>query len=95
MENYLNETNILDYSNASIQKLLEQKEWGNLNTVCKVKAIYNFVRDDIKFGYNVSDDIPASQVLKDGYGQCNTKATLLMLFVKSSRNTQPYSWIYH
>lgn len=83
MENYLNETNILDYSNASIKKLLEQKEWGNLNTVCKVKAIYNFVRDEIKFGYNVSDDIPASQVLKDGYGQCNTKATLLMTLLRA------------
>ncbi len=83
MENYLNETNILDYSNTSIQKLLEQKEWGNLNTVCKVKAIYNFVGDEIKFGYNVSDYIPASQVLKDGYGQCNTKATLLMTLLRA------------
>lgn len=83
MENYLNETNILDYSNASIQKLLEQKEWGNLDTVCKVKAIYNFVRDEIKFGYNGSDSIPASKVLKDGYGQCNTKATLLMTLLRS------------
>ena len=54
-----------------------------MNTVCKVKAIYNFVRDEIKFGYNVSDYIPASQVLKDGYGQCNTKATLLMTLLRA------------
>lgn len=85
MENYyLKETKILDYSNASVQKLLEQRDWGNLGTVAKVKAIYNFVRDGIKFGYNVSDDIPASQILKDGYGQCNTKATLLMALLRAT-----------
>ena len=78
MDTYLKETKILDYSNASIQKLLEQRGWENLDTVAKVQAIYNFVRDEIKFGYNVSDYISASQVLNDGYGQCNTKATLLM-----------------
>ena len=84
MENYLKETKILDYSNASIQKILEQRCWNHLDSVTKVKAIYNFVRDEIKFGYNVSDDIPASQILQDGYGQCNTKATLLMTLLRAT-----------
>lgn len=84
MNNYLNETNILNYSNVSIQKLLEQRKWKNIDDVSTVKAIYNFVRDEIKFGYNVSDDIPASQILKDGYGQCNTKATLLMALLRAA-----------
>lgn len=84
MKNYLKETNILDYSNPSIQKLLKQRRWKNLDPVSKVKAIYNFVRDEIKFSYNVSDDIPASQILKDGYGQCNTKATLLMTLLRAA-----------
>lgn len=66
MDNYLKETKILDYSNVSIQELLEQRGWKDLDTVSRVKAIYNFVRDEIKFGYNVSDDIPASEILKDG-----------------------------
>lgn len=83
MNNYLKETKILDYSNASIQKLLEQRQWRELDIVERVKSIYNFVRDEIKFGYNISDDIPASQVLKDGYGQCNTKATLLMALLRA------------
>ncbi|MEH0154646.1 transglutaminase domain-containing protein [Limibacter armeniacum] len=39
--------------------------------------------DDIQFGYNTSDDIPASKVLKDGYGQCNTKSTLLMALLRA------------
>ena len=84
MDTYLKETKILDYSNASIQKLLEQSGWENLDTVAKVQAIYNFVRDEIKFGYNVSDYISASQVLNDGYGQCNTKATLLMALLRAT-----------
>lgn len=84
MNNYLKETKILDYSNASIQKLLEQREWKKLDTVAGIKAIYNFVRDEIKFGYNISDDIPASAILKDGYGQCNTKATLLMALLRAT-----------
>lgn len=84
MEKYLYETKILDYSNASIQKLLNQMGWRNLDIVSKVKAKYNFVRDEVKFGYNVSDDIPASQILKEGYGQCNTKATLLMALLRAA-----------
>lgn len=84
MNNYLKETKILDYSDSSIQHLIAQKQWKSLDTVACVKAIYNYVRDDIKFGYNVSDDIPASQILKDGYGQCNTKATLLMALLRAT-----------
>jgi len=83
MNNYLKETKILDYSNISIQKLLEQKQWAKLDTITQTKAIYDFVRDEVKFGYNVSDDIPASEVLRDGYGQCNTKASLLMALYRA------------
>lgn len=78
MNQYLEETKILDYSNPYIQNLITQKNWSNLKVRERVAAIYNYVRDEIKFGYNKSDDISASAVLLDGYGQCNTKATLLM-----------------
>lgn len=42
------------------------------------------VRDDIVFGYNIDDEIPASKVLADGYGQCNTKGTLFMALLRAS-----------
>lgn len=84
MESYLTETKILDYSNTAIQNLVEQKQWKNLETVARVKSIYNFVKDEIKFGYNESDAIPASQILKAGYGQCNTKAILLMALLRAT-----------
>ena len=82
-DSYLKETKILDYSDTFIQKLLEQRQWKKLDTISQIKAIYNFVRDEIKFGYNIADDIPASEVLKDGYGQCNTKANLLMALLRA------------
>ena len=84
MHDYLKETRILDYSNASIVKLVESRNWNQMDTVSRIKSIYNYVRDEIKFGYNLSDDIPASVVLKDGYGQCNTKATLLMALLRAT-----------
>lgn len=84
MNNYLKETKILDYSHDSIQKLVQESEWNQLDMISRIKAIYNFVRDEIKFGYNLSDNISASAVLKDGYGQCNTKATLLMALLRAT-----------
>jgi len=83
MDNYLKETKILNYSDSTIMNLVNSRKWQTLDSINKVKAIYNFVRDEIKFGYNLSDEITASEVLKDGYGQCNTKATLLMALLRA------------
>lgn len=82
MQKYIEETKMLDFSHKSIQRLIVSRDWLNLNEFDKIKTIYNFVRDEIKFGYNVSDKIPASKVLKDGYGQCNTKGTLFMALLR-------------
>lgn len=84
MDNYLKESRILNYSDKAIQNLVNIRNWNALDTVSRVKAIYNYVRDEIRFGYNLSDDITATEVLKDGYGQCNTKATLLMALLRAT-----------
>ncbi len=83
MDNYLKETKILDYSSQNIQELVSERKWMKLDTIERTKAVYNYVRDEVLFGYNVSDNISASQVLKDGYGQCNTKSTLLMALLRA------------
>lgn len=49
----------------------------------RIRTIYNYVRDEVLFGYNIDDDIPASRVLSDGYGQCNTKGTLFMALLRA------------
>lgn len=79
---YLEETSMLNYSAREIQELIAGREWEQLDDFHKIKEIYDFVRDEILFGYNVSDDISALQVLKDGYGQCNTKGTLFMALLR-------------
>lgn len=83
MEKYLKATPLLDLDHPRIKELIHQKDWNRLDEVEKVKQIYNFVRDEIKFGYNTCDTINASEVLTDGYGQCNTKATLLMALLRA------------
>ena len=83
MEKYLKETKMLDYSNESIQQLIQKREWNNMDEFACLKSIYNFVRDKILFGYNIDDNIPASKVLADGYGQCNTKGTLFMALLRA------------
>lgn len=76
-------TPMIDYNHPAISQLIENKGWRALDTATALREAYNFVRDDILFGYNSDDTLPASQVLKDGYGQCNTKGTLLMALLRS------------
>lgn len=83
MNRYLQETIMLDYSDDNIQQLIRKKKWKSLSEFECLKAIYDFVRDEIPFGYNTDDDIPASRVLADGYGQCNTKGTLFMALLRA------------
>lgn len=82
MNKYLKETKLLDYNNKNIQELIKKRNWKFLDDYQKIEKIYNFVRDEINFGYNVSDDIPASKILFEGYGQCNTKGILFMALLR-------------
>lgn len=83
MKKYLQETAMLDYSAPAIQRLIQSRQWNQLETFDRIKAIYNYVRDEILFGYNVDDNISAARVLSDGYGQCNTKGTLFMALLRA------------
>lgn len=80
---YIEKTPMLDFQHPSISKLINIRGWGELPKHDAIGEIYAFVRDEIKFGYNEDDQISASQVLKDGYGQCNTKGTLLMALLRA------------
>ena len=83
MDKYLKETKMLDYSNKNIQQLIQERGWISIEKFECLKSIYNFVRDEILFGYNIDDNIAASKVLADGYGQCNTKGTLFMALLRA------------
>lgn len=79
---YLEKTPMLDYQAESIQSLIKQRRWTQLDDYHKIQSIYEFVQNEILFGYNRSDLLTAREVLQDGYGQCNTKATLLMALLR-------------
>ena len=71
----LTATPVLDFGAAPIAQLIDGRGWRDLSDTDKIGAVYDFVRNEIAFGYNRADDIPASEVLSDGYGQCTTNAT--------------------
>jgi len=82
-KNFLVETPMLDFNHPQIQSLIKQRKWRDLSQYDAIGAIYNYVRDEIIFGYNADDRLSASRVLKDGYGQCNTKGTLLIALLRA------------
>ena len=75
-------TRLLDFDAAPLADLIENRGWRDLSEYDRIGAVYDFVRNEIAFGYNRADDIPASEVFSDGYGQCNTKGTLLMALLR-------------
>lgn len=79
----LQKTTLLDYDAPTIQRLVKERRWQSLPERERIRSVYEFVRDEILFGYNRADEIPASEVLSDGIGQCNTKGTLLMALLRA------------
>lgn len=83
MERYLKETELLDYKSPAIKNLVARRGWAKMRAKEQILSIYNYVRDEIRFGFNIQDAIPASRVLSDGYGQCNTKSVLFMALLRA------------
>lgn len=83
MKQYLNETKFLNYKHPKIIQLVEQRKWNTMNDFHKIKSIYEFVQNEVLFGYNNNDTLTSTEVLNDGYGQCNTKAILLMSLLRA------------
>lgn len=84
MKKYLEETPMLDFSNKQIRQLIDQRGWQSMVDEDKIKQIYTFCKDEILFGYNSdTDTMPASAILSEGFGHCNTKATLFMALLRA------------
>ncbi|GGH14374.1 transglutaminase domain-containing protein [Paenibacillus segetis] len=78
MKSYLCETQLLDYKQSVIEDLIDSRQWRQIESSQElISEVYNFVRNEIKFGYNRGDALTASEILGDGLGQCNTKNILL------------------
>jgi len=82
LNEYLQPTDLVDFNTQIVkQKALELTENSVLESE-KVKDIYHFVRDEIPytFTHNLQK---ASDVLKEGVGQCNTKTTLTIALLRA------------
>lgn len=77
-------TRIANHEHPEIETLIRTRRWRALDPFDRIGAVYDFVRNEIPFGYNRCDDLPASEVLRDGYGQCNTKGNLLVALLRGS-----------
>ncbi|MCA9611943.1 MAG: transglutaminase [Sandaracinus sp.] len=80
---HLAATPLADFRHPSLVQLVDARGWRDADNSARIGAAYTFVKDEIPFGYNRSDDLPASAVLADGYGQCNTKGTLLVALLRA------------
>lgn len=79
---FLEPTKMLNYKSQRLQALIKNRKWSELDEYDKINSVYDFVQNEILFGYNREDTLTADQVLIDRYGQCNTKATLLMALLR-------------
>ena len=76
-------TPLLDVHHLDIEAQVARRGWRTLSLYDRIGAVYDFVRNEIAFGYNEGDELAASRVLADGIGQCNTKSTLLMALLRA------------
>ena len=83
MHTLLAATPLLDVHHPDIEALVGRRGWRALPHHDRIGAVYDFARNEIAFGYNEGDELPASSELADGIGQCNTKSTLLMTLMRA------------
>jgi hypothetical protein len=81
--NHLRETRILNYTHPALQRVLHERISRTHTQRQTLKVLYAFV-SALPLGYNKNDDIPASEVLRDGYAQCNTKTSLLCALARGA-----------
>ena len=81
MEKYLKETMMLDYSNEKIQQLIKERKWNELDEFECIRDIYNFVRDEILFGYNIDDSLPARNIARSQ--QCHKQRSFCVALTKT------------
>jgi transglutaminase-like putative cysteine protease len=94
MQEFLNETEIIDYSNEGIKKLAFQLSEG-LSKHEIVKKSFEYVRDEIRHSGDYKDDqitLKASEVLKYKTGWCYAKSHLLAAILRA--NNIPCALVY-
>ena len=82
MDYYLKKTTLLNVTHSRLIDLVERRGWLNLPKGQQICEIFDYVKNEIFFGYNKVCNVPASRVLFDGYGCGNSKSILLMALLR-------------
>lgn len=95
MTKFLEETEIIDYSNKEIQKLAISLSNGCKTDIEIAKKCYEYVRDQIHHSGDYKDDITtciASDVLKHKTGWCYAKSHLLAALLRANNIPTGFSY---
>ncbi len=72
MDRYLKETRLLNFSHRSLMELVKSRVWVALPEYERIGHIYDFVQNEIAFGYNEADAKSARLILAlDGEEKLN------------------------
>ncbi|MEL6694161.1 MAG: transglutaminase family protein [Pseudomonadota bacterium] len=75
---------LADYEHREVQRIAKKLTDGLQTPREKLERLFHYVRDDITFGFPPEGDfVAASETIRRGYGQYNTKATLLLALCKA------------
>lgn len=76
---------LADHDHPEVERLAADLARSEETARGKMNRIFRFVRDEIPFGFPLEVDlVKASETLRLGYGQCNTKATLLLALSRAA-----------
>jgi ubiquinone/menaquinone biosynthesis C-methylase UbiE len=81
LDEFLKETEFCDYNNQSITRLSDNIVSGLKTDREKAVAIFNWVRDNIKYRVGLWQQ-KASQTVKEGFGTCTNKANLVVALLR-------------
>jgi len=87
MKKYLEETDIIDFSNKNIKNLAERLSYGEKADIETAKNCFEYVRDEINHTGDYKDNITtckASEVLEYKTGWCYAKSHLLAALLRAN-----------
>jgi len=78
------ETFFCDFGHKEIQSRAEELRKGKNGQTELAKAVFDYVRDEILFGFD-QYQVKASDTLQKGYGMCSNKALVMVAFLRYLR----------
>jgi hypothetical protein len=76
---------LADYEHPLVRETAERLTRDEATIRGKIEKLFYFVRDGIKFAFPADGDlVKASDTIRSGVGQCNTKGTLFLALCKAA-----------